>query len=608
MASESLIVMIRLEVIPVGENHDDSTDIENDDQDEIPCSMNKKRKIEIEHEKYTWEIFLKKFEQSQSNLSTKLCLVRILEKMVEFNCKIIPNHFLKQIIDIINRDHLISIDSKPNNLTDHQIKLEFVNKSILGLFFQIFKEAKPSDKWEILPDKIDLSKLVNHCLTNCSHHELIRHTISLDNNLIKIVVNRILLINDHLDLNNLHLISESNLECLEFNLRLKFIEKLMYLTDISLKSNKNQINYAFVSKIILKLIEVDLNESINDFDFLLGNISENIHENLLRNKIQVKVKKYSNLPNVKLLNNVVENLVQRVKIIAEQTNIHLILSDFLMNSNILSNLDQFVFLNQGIEFLKTETKSLFLILIDLFNQEEDLEVQITVIKEIYTNLKLTLNKPKFFNLASGPKLIETCLKILESKVENKTKKDLLNQSQNPYLNNDLTKLDYLKLISFGLLLKISIDFHNIPSLKQVGSSLKLKLFKYVNSNKTSLKHEFLVLFLANFQNNDNNVLELKEFDYCLKLFDLLFSTMDTLRPDLAIYLLDIYHNYSFRLLSSNSFMIYTSNFNNSDLNRCQDNYIRLIDNYFNNDEDDEPKLNSNDFQISIAKLFAKKSS
>ncbi len=406
--------------------------------------------------------------------------------------------------------------------------------------------------------------------------------------------------------------------------------------------NLNNKHYLLASQIIFKLIiefDYDLvrKQEVTDITHilcpstkLLESKSTSFYSNLIYvNSVNgydkpKQTKKNNQMPNMKLFAFIIDSLVRRSQQALEIENLDLIFSEFLLNLNVLfffGHVFNTEILNNNELILKfiAEIKNQLNFVLGAFYRNTD--QMLFMLEEILYNVKANpFYQPGMFcSIIENTKLVETCLKVLELALDEDTDSSSFSElKKNSYLVN-LSKNEYLQLITFTLLSVLSIECYNMSNLRQLGQHLKIKLFKYVNSNRKILKFNFLVTFLNCFKSKNSTyfMLSLNDYEFCMLLFDQLFSSVEfkSTNIDAYISLMHIYNEYSLKLLSLNSHFIYLSKAmaneeaNNTakyleQLNRAQDYYIKIAENYLestgeNQDKNDNTSL---DYQLALIKI------
>lgn len=211
MASECLNDLIKTGNVIIKKQQVYKSDTENDSDDSsnIPCSMSKKRKIEVEY--YSWSYLTSKLD-TDLDMPNKLCWLKILEKTFLKHFHEIPKQIIDEIICCFVVKNLIQIDSKMGHLSDVQLKLNFLNRSILTMSSALFVNLTHKDQL----NKIDFSKLFNYCLNSQSHQGLLIEILRLEPRLTKNLVSKLTSINDKLDSFCLDLLSNTDLKTLNW--------------------------------------------------------------------------------------------------------------------------------------------------------------------------------------------------------------------------------------------------------------------------------------------------------------------------------------------------------------------------------------------------------
>ncbi|CAF0940395.1 unnamed protein product, partial [Brachionus calyciflorus] len=593
VVSECLFSLINFENIAIKDQKipSNNSETESDNESELKSSTNKKRKIEKEYF-YSWSYLVSQID-GDMDLPNKLCWINILRNFFKFNFNTIPKNVLVDLITNFVLKSLNQIDVKSAQLNDNQLRINFLNRSSLHMFSELLKNINHDLNHELFNNKIEYLKLFNFCIVNQSHPELVGEFLRLEPRFIKNLVTKFFTISEKLDMFHLSLISKSKLNSLDVLTKSKLIDfVLSYESENDLEINFN--NYDLIYLTLVKCLDLEEPETkleSLDTKFLFGkNISDKKFEYFFQyffeNKIEKKDFKSedsSRLPNFGLLDKCVQIFHFRLRENFHEKNLEHKLSEFFLLTKILDSLKDLKINN--LDELKSELKTFANDLFGQFDVNENLDQTIQNIKEIYLNFT-NLSKKEPFLDALGSKIIEKCLKILEIPTSNE--KLIENFS---YLE-DQTKLGYLKLLTFGLLCNLSIEYSNIEAYTKIGLNLKLKLFKYINSNKSNINENYLVIFLIHFMRNNCNYLEFNEYEICLKWFNTIINGYDNYTIRKRVLITELFGKY-FQKILINSVV----SENESELPKCQELFVKIVDKHF------LTEVNSIELNLKICEIY-----
>ncbi len=597
---------------------DDATDIESDSSDnENNVPQRKKRKID--HELFDWDFILKRIEnptnkspKNQIKLnSNKLSWIRICQKLLTINHNALsnsPDWFRSKLLKI-----LYKIIEKNDNSNKH------ILDASLSLINQMSDENDDFNKLSIIKTCLD-SNYQFDFIYKLSHNnlDLIDFVVKKFINSFKVNSNqdfsKYLSLISRYDL-IFYLNSETKIELANIFIVDNLDPELRHFSKEYL--NKAEILTKLSIKFTIKLKET---ESIEHIKFIFDgthrdqNDQIEFYSELMSLKPHVKLDETENhqnnlvIPDKTLFNHIIQLAIKRSKKAIEHGNVTLQFDQFLFNLNIVFWLDALTNLNEDSISKNDLVKDLFAITQLVFNSVLSADIYqhtndliIAIFEDILFNF--TLNKTKsskiICNFILNSKLIEKCLQCIdlnepESQLNDQNSGDIeAKLSTNIFLKNH-TKADYLQLLCFNLLILASIEFYNNETndqkCKEKGLNLKVKLFKYVNLNRQEFKHSFLISFLNCFlyKKSIYFMITVNEFEFCLQLFDYLFSSHDLKHNNLYLFVfsMDIFYTYSLKLLTLNSYLIHESKNAQSDneqkklldmLRNAQDNYIRIAE-------------------------------
>lgn len=531
------------------------------DSDEVENSANKKRKID--RGTYSWQSLLAQIDCDLNDVS-RIYWNKFFEKFFTYHFKETPKEIVESIILKFLNKNLDLIETKINGLTEDRIRMQMVINSTLSFLTILLKHYIK----DVFTYKINFEKILNYCFNNRSHETLVLEILRFRPTFFQNFTNNLISNQEiKMDIYSLELLSKTNLNDLSCKLKLKLIN-LILSCELDLIFDINFTNQRIICEILTRLLgfkETKLHEFMDEKFLFESNAKKNTANNFdpnLENYQEIKLSKDNNIPNLDLLKRLVHLLNARLHQLNKKDLNESNLSIVLIVLDILSKYEDFDL--EDLEKLRFECQNFSSEIFNNFDIFQSLSLALQYFQNIFKVFK-SLNSKKSFLRTLGTSIIEFCLKILDLQIESE-----IFDANLFYLDN-VSKIDYLKMLSIGLLSNLCVQ----KSYQKFGTNLKKRLFNYLNCLEIdNNKEKFYIIFLICF--NSCKFLDFKEFDVCLDWFDYIIKKFNHLSIQTRILVINLYRKYFEKILSSSCLNLN----DDSELDQSQSKYIKIMDTYF----------------------------